>query len=221
MCFSAGASFSAGVVLSVIGVATIKKSQSPSQTLFASIPFLFAVQQISEGFLWLSLQNPLYAHLQQLTTYVFLTFAEVIWPLLVPLAIFAIEPTKKRKKYLKIFVALGAMVSIYLTYCLISFPVEAKALEHHIFYKQSFPQSLRIYTSIAYAISTLVPLFISSIRRMWLFAVMVFVSYIIALFFYTQYVVSVWCFFASIISLSIFFILYFHNKDNSKVVPQD
>lgn len=216
MCFSAGASFGAGVVLSVIGVANIKKSQSPSQTLFASIPFLFAVQQVSEGFLWLSLQNPLYAHLQQLTTYVFLTFAEVIWPLLVPLAIFAIEPLRKRKNYLKIFVALGAIVSIYLTYCLINFPVEANALEHHISYKQSFPQSLRIYTSIAYAIATVIPLFISSIRRMWLFAVLVLVSYIIALFFYTQYVVSVWCFFASIISLSIFFILYFHNKASAK-----
>lgn len=216
MCFSAGASFSAGVVLSVIGVATIKKSQSPSQTLFASIPFLFAVQQISEGFLWLSLQNPLYAPLQQLTTYIFLTFAEVIWPLLVPLAIFAIEPLKKRKNYLKIFVVLGAIVSIYLTYCLINFPVEANALKHHISYKQSFPQSLRIYTSVAYAIATVIPLFISSIRRMWLFAVLVLVSYIIALFFYTQYVVSVWCFFASIISISIFFILYFHNKASAK-----
>ena len=55
MCFSANASFGAGVVLTIIGVAAIKKVQHPSQILFASIPLLFAVQQISEGILWITL----------------------------------------------------------------------------------------------------------------------------------------------------------------------
>ena len=41
MCFSASASFGAGVVLNVIGVATIKKTHHSPQLLFASIPFIF------------------------------------------------------------------------------------------------------------------------------------------------------------------------------------
>ena len=40
MCFSAGASFGAGVLLSVIGVASVKKTSSSSQLIFASIPFV-------------------------------------------------------------------------------------------------------------------------------------------------------------------------------------
>jgi hypothetical protein len=51
MCFSASASFGAGIVLAVIGVATIKKREQPSQIYFATIPFLFSIQQVSEGFL--------------------------------------------------------------------------------------------------------------------------------------------------------------------------
>jgi hypothetical protein len=55
MCFSASASFGASLVLSVIGVATIKNTRHREQLPFASIPFVFAVQQFSEGVLWLTL----------------------------------------------------------------------------------------------------------------------------------------------------------------------
>ena len=81
MCFSAGASFGAGAILSVVGVASIRKAQSPSKILFASIPLLFAMQQITEGFLWLSVTDPTYASLEQVTTFGFLFFAQVAWPI--------------------------------------------------------------------------------------------------------------------------------------------
>ena len=84
MCFSASASFGAGVVLSVIGVASIKKAKSPTQIIFASIPLIFAVQQITEGFLWLSLTHSNFASLKQVTTYIFLFFAQIVWPIWVP-----------------------------------------------------------------------------------------------------------------------------------------
>ena len=81
MCFSAGASFAAGAVLSIIGVGSIRKAQSPSQVLFASIPLVFSVQQVSEGVLWLALQNSKFESLAPLATYLFLFFAQVLWPL--------------------------------------------------------------------------------------------------------------------------------------------
>ena len=49
MCFSTEASFISGAVLSIIGIATIKKAQTPAQIIFAVIPLLFAVQQIAEA----------------------------------------------------------------------------------------------------------------------------------------------------------------------------
>ena len=58
MCFSATASFGASAVLGVIGVAAVAKAKTKPQRLFASIPLVFAVQQLSEGFLWLSQNIP-------------------------------------------------------------------------------------------------------------------------------------------------------------------
>lgn len=78
MCFSATASFGAGVVLTVIGVASIKKTHHPTQLLFASIPFIFGVQQIAEGILWLTLPNPDYVSTQKIFTHIFLFFAQIL-----------------------------------------------------------------------------------------------------------------------------------------------
>lgn len=44
-------------MLTVIGAASIKKTHHPSQLLFASIPFIFGVQQIAEGLLFIDLRK--------------------------------------------------------------------------------------------------------------------------------------------------------------------
>jgi len=50
MCFSATASFASGVLLSTVGAATIRENKEPSRRLFAAIPMVFGLQQLSEGF---------------------------------------------------------------------------------------------------------------------------------------------------------------------------
>jgi len=54
MCFSAGASFASGFVISAIGVATVKEVHKPSQWVFAVIPLLFGIQQLADGCLWIT-----------------------------------------------------------------------------------------------------------------------------------------------------------------------
>jgi hypothetical protein len=216
MCFSASASFGAGVVLAAIGVASIKKAQSTSQVAFASIPLIFSVQQITEGFVWLSLSNPDFASLQEVTTYIFLFFAQVVWPVWVPFAILKFEPKESRRMAGKILVGIGALVSLYLAYCLLTFPVEAKILGYHISYIQKYPPAIAIYCGFLYIVATIVPPFFSRIGRMWMLGTTILVSYIITSIFYTDYIVSVWCFFASIISIAVFAILYELNNISQK-----
>ena len=216
MCFSTGASFGAGIVLSVIGVLSIKKTEKPSQIVFASIPLIFAVQQITEGFVWLSLSNPAYTSLQPVATYNFLFFAQVVWPAWVPFAILKLEPKETRRSMEIILLAIGIIVSLYLAYCLLSFPVEAKIIGYHISYKQYYPDSISNYCGFLYIVATIVPPFFSRIKRMWLLGTTILVSYIITNIFYTDYIVSVWCFFASIISIAVYAILYELNNHNKK-----
>ena len=214
MCFSAVASFGAGVVLSVIAVASIKKTKTPSQIIFASIPLIFAIQQITEGFVWLSLSNPVYASFQQASTYIFLFVAQVVWPVWVPFAILKLEPKKRRRRAEIILVGIGALVSLYFGYCLLTFPVEAKIIGYHISYQQDFPAAISNYCGGLYIVATIVPPFFSRIRRMWMFGATILISYIITKIFYTDYIVSVWCFFASVISIAVFAILCELNNPN-------
>ncbi|MCA6438086.1 MAG: hypothetical protein IM600_06810 [Bacteroidetes bacterium] len=221
MCFSANASFGAGIVLSVISVASIKKVKRPSQFAFASIPLIFAVQQFTEGLLWVSLTNPLYAYLQQPSTYIFLFFAQVVWPVWVPLAILLLAEKEKRKMIEKILVVIGCLVSLCLAYCLLSFNVQAKVIGFHIAYAQDYPSGLNRYGGLLYVIATIVPPFFSPIKRMWTLGTAILISYIITTLLYTDYIVSVWCFFASVISILVFAIMYHINishKDPIKVV---
>ena len=212
MCFSASASFGASVILSAVGIASIKKVQSPSQIVFASIPLIFAVQQIMEGFLWLALSNLDYAPLQKFTTYIFLFLAQVVWPFWVPYAVLKLEIKKRRKTVDYFLVGIGALVSSYLAFCLFSFHIDAKIFGNHILYYQDYPASISHYLGFLYIIATIVPPLFSRIRHMWVFGLAVLISYIISKVFYTDYVVSVWCFFASIISISVLVILYEYNK---------
>ncbi|SHL36209.1 DUF6629 family protein [Flavobacterium chilense] len=207
MCFSATASFSAGIVLSAIGVASIKKVQHPSQTMFAVIPFIFAIQQFSEGFLWLSIPYEQCSDLQISITYFYLIIAQVIWPIWVPVAILLLEKEKTRKHIQRVLVAIGILVSAYLTYCLFNFNIRSEIDCYHIAYIQTYPEPFRIMGGLLYIIATILPPFFSHIRRMWWLGVMVLISYVITTVFYESYLVSVWCFFASVISLSVYLIM--------------
>ena len=207
MCFSASASFGAGVVLTAIGVATIKKTHQPSQLLFASIPLLFGVQQIAEGVLWLTLPRPEYITLQQVFTYIFLFFAQILWPIWVPIAILLLEKKATRKRIQKISVGAGLLVGAALAYGLLTFHVEAKIIGQHISYLQNYPPELRSYGTVLYALATIAPPFFSHIKRMWVLGVSILISYIVTAIFYEHYILSVWCFFSSIISLSIYAIM--------------
>jgi thiamine transporter ThiT len=51
MCFSAGASFTAGAVICAVGIATVKEVQKPSQWIFASIPLIYLFVTITSLFI--------------------------------------------------------------------------------------------------------------------------------------------------------------------------
>ncbi len=207
MCFSAEASFAGGVIISAIGVATIKKVHNPSQLIFASIPLFFGIQQFAEGFVWLTLPNPEYINIQRIATYVFLIMADFLWPMMIPLAVLFMEENKKRKKILWAFFIGGFTLSMYYAFCLLSFNIYPQISGYHILYKTDFPKSLSLIAFAIYLIVTITPLFVSSIKRTHLLGALMFLSCLVTAIFFRQYLTSVWCFFAALISGVIYWIL--------------
>jgi len=207
MCFSAEASFAGGVIISAIGIITVRKVHKPSQILFGSIPLFFGFQQITEGMLWVTLPLTDYSGLQHISTYIFLIMAQVIWPVMIPLSVLFMEESKKKRKLLYILLSVGAALSVYYLFCLISFKVSPIIQGYHIFYDNEFPKSLSYVSFFFYLVATITPLFISSIKRTHMLGILMTLSCLITGIFFTQFLLSVWCFFAALISGVIYWIL--------------
>ena len=98
MCFGPVASFTSGALLTAAGTVTIKTTRSKKELLFAAFPLVFGVQQIIEGFIWMAVfeGGPLHQWLKPLSA-LFLFFAYIFWPVFSPLAIYLLEPQKKKQ----------------------------------------------------------------------------------------------------------------------------
>jgi hypothetical protein len=213
MCFSAAASFTSGAVITAIGVATLTKVKKPSQVPFGVIPLIFGVQQCAEGILWLTLKSGNQDTLQKAGLYVFLITALVIWPTMIPFSIQLLETGRQRRKILAGMIALGGLVSLFYAWCLIFYNVHAEIQSFHINYVNDYPGGLVMLAFVIYLAVTILPLFVSSVKRMWIFGILIAVSCLVTGIFFEQYLTSVWCFFASVISIAIFWILNGINKN--------
>jgi hypothetical protein len=223
MCFSATASFGASAVLGTVGVISMAKAKTNPRRTFAAIPLLFAVQQFTEGMLWLSLKNADLASWQSSLTYIFLVFAMAVWPFWIPFSIWLLEKDTKRKKIIKGFVWIGAIVAIGVFAVLFSYPVEVvtpfcfscpspagSSVYQHLHYEFAIPslvKKLIVAFSVLYIAATIITPFLSGIKKMKWLGVVFLVSYLFAIIFYNGFVISVWCFFAAILSFVVLWII--------------
>jgi hypothetical protein len=207
MCFSPEASFTGGVIISSIGIASMRKVGSPSQLVFASIPLLFGIQQFAEGVVWVGIPRPEFAAMLRAGMYVFLLMARVIWPAIIPLSMLLMEHNDRQKKSMAVLLAMGLTVSVYYSYCLLFLTVAPQINGNHIQYISDFPEAYAVPVFIVYIIAGIVPFFLSSVKRMRVLGALMFVSCLITAIFYREYLTSVWCFFAAIISVFIFWMI--------------
>lgn len=198
MCFSSTASFAASGVIATIGGATLTQVKKKHEWLFASTPLLFALQQCAEGFVWLTLADGG----AQWAVYLFLTFAYVVWPSFVPIAVYLIEKDPVRKNLMKYLAGIGTGVSLYLLYVIVKDVPVVSALNHHLVYNTH----VRYGTVVAllyFLVTCLSPL-LSSSFRIRVFGGTIFAALLVSLgFFYFTYI-SVWCFFSALLSMLVF-----------------
>ncbi|MDZ4140532.1 MAG: DUF6629 family protein [Methylotenera sp.] len=215
MCFSATASFVAGVSLSALGVATLKKASLKAEIPFAMIPLLFGVQQIIEGMLWLSFRfdTPL---LNVTMTYAFTLFSHVLWPIFVPFSIGLVEIVAWRKKVIFVFQFFGVVVGLYLLYLMLRFPLTSEVNEHIVYVSPHFYQAP---VMALYLAATCVSSFFSSHKMIKIFGVLALLLFMVAYWFYTVAFFSVWCFFAAILSAIIYLHFLFKNLRTEKGRP--
>lgn len=207
MCFSPQASFGAALFLAAMGLALLIKIKKKKEYFLAAVPFLFAIQQASEGVVWLSFLVSNLRSLRYPAASIFLTFAFVMWPSFIPYSLWYCEPEQKRKKYMIIPLCIGLLVSLFLAYMLVVRGFSVDLMQHHIVYYLPIGFYWLVTATGGYLCATILPSFISSRPYMPFFGITLGSSYVLTYYFYQTALVSVWCFFGALLSLMLFYVV--------------
>lgn len=207
MCFSATASFISSAVLVTTGAVAMHRARKTPYYLLALIPLLFGIQQFSEGFVWLSLQQEQFTRYLQISAIGFVFFAWVIWPMYVPIAIRYLEPKVNKRKGMNYLVVVGLLLSGVLFYGLFWVGVAPEITGHSISYKIPVSKLAINILSVVYLVCTIVPQVISSQKRVWVLGFSTLVLFVIAKIFFAHALLSVWCMFCAISSLLVLYVI--------------
>jgi hypothetical protein len=205
MCFSATASFVASGGLAIVGVASLRIA-TKKQIIIAAIPLLFAIQQMFEGFQWLSISS---GHTNPCAGYGFALLALVVWPVYLPLAVYMLD--KQRRHVTKWFLALGTALSAYFMTILVLGSMQIVPMKLGIYYK--IDMLLGLVTAPLYVIATCGSLLASSLKFFRIFGIATFVSVFITIVFFARTFTSTWCFFSAILSVLIYIYLVQNRKN--------
>ncbi|MFP5386724.1 MAG: DUF6629 family protein [Bacteriovoracia bacterium] len=212
MCFSPTASFTASALLIAIGSATVSEVRSKDQLVFASTPLLFGAQQLSEGILWLCLPEAERVMCSDISKYAFVSIAQVLWPVWVPLSVFMFEKDKVQKRLLSVILSLGVVMASVLLYLTLTSHVEARILSGHIQYNFMYPEFINTF-SLLYLIPTVASYFLSTNSLVRFFGIIILGFFILTKMFYYQFVFSTWCFFSALASMYIYLVVVTVNRE--------
>jgi hypothetical protein len=200
MCFSPEADFTAAVVVGAVGVVTLRRVRTRRELIIGAIPLLFATHQFIEGFVWLGLRGDVSSGLGHAAGDVYILYAFVILPLIVPIGFLLLEPDQDRRRWLRGFVALGAGVGLFLLWDVTRYPIHAAEGSGGIAYYTHTPGTAVV---IAYLIATCGPALLSSRPYLrWFGALNLVGAGITVLVHYVEFE-SIWCLYAALASVLI------------------
>lgn len=214
MCFSAEASFAVGGALIPVGgyCVAFAVRKRPSALGLALVPLGFAIQQISEGFVWLRMnagEDPRPAAL------VYLFFALAFWPFWFSFCAIFLEKSPRRRWLLAGLTLLATFWFWVLYFPLLGDQADMLKIEkvHHSIQYDIW--SLPLYQWVSpmvmkgiYLLSLGLPFIISTDHGGWLPGLFLGGSILVTELVYHHAFVSVWCFFAAVLSVYVVALLH-------------
>lgn len=212
MCFSPQASFIASAFLATIaGLSYLKLSHQKklryAQKGLIMVPLGFAIQQFSEGWVWLALLYNYSALVLNLATYTFMFFAFIFWPAYVPTCLYQLEQNEIRKDVLRLFRLIGYVTAALLFGRMLYFGIQAQLANCHIMYTSNLSELSWLMACLimaGYLMATVGALLVCSVPGVRRLGFLIGAAYIIAYLFYINFLISVWCFFSALVSLLVY-----------------
>jgi hypothetical protein len=202
MCFSPEADIGGGLLICAIGVDAVRHiGQRREFIAMAWIPVLLGAHQFIEALVWLWLQGHVPGGIGHVALWAYLLIAFVVLPVFIPLAVIALEPTRRRKQLMVPFALIGTVIAAILLAAMVRGPVSVKLAPYHLSYSIRLSDGLLIVA--LYVVAVCGPLLVSGYRNVALFGIVNLVAVIIIARLTISGFASVWCGWAAITSAAI------------------
>ncbi len=193
-----------GGLVAGIGVDALRHIREPKQILLASLPLMFGLHQLDEAFVWLGLQGHVSESIERVGIWVYLIFALAALPAIVPVAVFAVEPSAARRKLIGAMAALGIAVGVSLGVAVFRGSVNAAIDGRHIAYDvSSLHQGGRL--TALYVVAGCGALLLCTYRDIALVGMLNLVAVPILMWMTVSGFISLWCFWAAIVGVLVNF----------------
>ena len=198
MCFSPTGDLVGGAVVVGIGIdACLHLKRRFEYVAIAALPIALGLHQIDETFVWWWLQGHVGSGVGEVAMWIYLVFALVVLPVLVPLMVFFFMRRSLRRWRVAPFVVLGIVVSGFLLEAMLVGHPEARLGTYHL----AYTIGLRHGTFIIglYIVATCGPMLASGFRPMVWFGAANLVAVIVLALLCASGFTSLWCFYAALV----------------------
>ncbi|MDQ1508353.1 MAG: hypothetical protein QOG50_197, partial [Actinomycetota bacterium] len=202
MCFAPEADAVVGGIVIAVGVDALRHVGSPKQIALAALPLLFGLHQVTEAFVWWGLRGQVSESIERLAVWIWLLFAFVTLPVLLPIAVDLVESSKVRRRVIQAFAGIGLVVAVALAVAIFRGPVNARIQGHCISYTVDALGNGREWT-VLYVIAACGALLASSHRELAALGALNVVVTPLLMWLTISGFVSLWCFWAAIASVVI------------------
>jgi hypothetical protein len=199
MCFSPLGDLVGGAVVVAIGVDACRHVKGRNENwAIATFPLLLGLHQIDETFVWWGLQGHVPRDIGNIAMWIYLLFALVVLPPLVPFLLAIFEPSPRRRRRYIPFLLLGLVVSgVILEAMLVGHPV-ARLGTYHVAYSIGLQHGILIIG--LYILAICGSLLVSGNRALVWFGVANVIAIIVLALLCASGFTSLWCFYAALVS---------------------
>jgi|HubBroStandDraft_2_1064218.scaffolds.fasta_scaffold174541_1 uncharacterized protein DUF6629 len=202
MCFSPQADVVGGLVICAIGIDAVRHIRQRREFIaLAWVPLLLGAHQLIEALVWLWLQGHVPRGVGHVALWAYLLIAFVVLPVFIPLAVIALEPTRRRKLMMAPFALTGVVIAVVLLTAMVRGPVEVTLAPYHLSY--DIRLSGGFWVVAFYVAAVCGPLLLSGYRNVAAFGIVNLVAVIIIAKLTVSGFASVWCGWAAISSAAI------------------
>ncbi len=194
MCFSAEMDLAAGLVVTGIGIDTLRQVRTRDQLALGLLPLVFGAHQLVETLVWWNLEGHVSTPVGDLAAWIYVAIALVVVPALVPYAFLRLGTTG-RPVLDRVFLACG-LAAAGAGLLAIGFEPVARHIDgHHISYQPGVEWSGVVLA--AYVLATCAPSLLARSAELRWFGVGNLVVVCLLAWLQQNAVISLWCVWAA------------------------